>query len=63
MTTRFEMSMLRDLTFFLGLQVTQRPDGIFIKQSKYLRDVLKKFQMETPTPISHAIRYFDWPRP
>ena len=49
MTTRFEMSMLRELTFFLGLQVTQRPDGTFINQSKYLRDVLKKFQMETAT--------------
>ena len=51
MTTRFEMRMLRELTFFLGLQVSQHPDGIFINQFKYLRDVLKKFQMETTTPM------------
>ena len=35
----------------MGLQVTQSPDGIFFNQSKYLRDVLKKFQMKTTTPM------------
>ena len=51
MTTRFEMSVLQELTFFLGSQITQHPDGIFVNQSKYLRDVLKTFQMETTTPM------------
>ncbi|KAJ9538590.1 hypothetical protein OSB04_031323 [Centaurea solstitialis] len=38
MTTRFEMSMLRELSFFLGLQVLQKPDGILMNQSKYIGD-------------------------
>ncbi|KAJ9545259.1 hypothetical protein OSB04_024966 [Centaurea solstitialis] len=47
MTTRFEMSMLRELSFFLGLQVLQKPDGILINQSKYIGDLLKCFHMDT----------------
>ncbi|KAJ9535875.1 hypothetical protein OSB04_un000963 [Centaurea solstitialis] len=47
MTTRFEMSMLRELSFFLGLQVLQKPDGILINQSKYIGDLLKRFHMDT----------------
>ncbi|KAJ9542492.1 hypothetical protein OSB04_028998 [Centaurea solstitialis] len=47
MTTRFEMSMLRELPFFLGLQVLQKPDGILINQSKYIGDLLKRFHMDT----------------
>ncbi|KAJ9544634.1 hypothetical protein OSB04_024341 [Centaurea solstitialis] len=47
MTTRFEMSMLRELSFFLGLQVLQKPDGILINQSKYIGDLLKHFHMDT----------------
>ncbi|KAJ9541114.1 hypothetical protein OSB04_027620 [Centaurea solstitialis] len=47
MTTRFEMSMLRELSFFLGLQVLQKPDRILINQSKYIRDLLKRFHMDT----------------
>ncbi|KAJ9545171.1 LOW QUALITY PROTEIN: hypothetical protein OSB04_024878 [Centaurea solstitialis] len=47
MTTRFGMSMLRELSFFLGLQVLQKPDGILINQSKYIGDLLKRFHMAT----------------
>ncbi|KAJ9542601.1 hypothetical protein OSB04_029107 [Centaurea solstitialis] len=47
MTTRFEMSMLRELSFFLGLQVLQKPEGILINQSKYIGDLLKRFHMDT----------------
>ncbi|KAJ9542272.1 hypothetical protein OSB04_028778 [Centaurea solstitialis] len=47
MTTRFEMSMLRELSLFLGLQVLQKPDGILINQSKYIGDLLKRFHMDT----------------
>ena len=46
MKKEFEMSMLGDLTFFLGLQVYQSDKGIFISQTKYVKDVLKKFKME-----------------
>ncbi|GJR11712.1 hypothetical protein Tco_0794364 [Tanacetum coccineum] len=37
------MSFMGELTFFLGLQVKQQPDGIFISQDKYVADILKKF--------------------
>ncbi|GKA45344.1 ribonuclease H-like domain-containing protein, partial [Tanacetum coccineum] len=43
MHTRFQMSFMGELTFFLGLQVKQQPDGIFISQDKYVTDILKKF--------------------
>nr|GEU89655.1 hypothetical protein [Tanacetum cinerariifolium] len=40
---KFQMSSIRELTFFLGLQVTQKEDGIFISQDKYVHEILKKF--------------------
>ncbi|GJR13530.1 putative ribonuclease H-like domain-containing protein [Tanacetum coccineum] len=43
MHKRFQMSSMRELTFFLGLQVKQRKDGIFLSQDKYICDILKKF--------------------
>ncbi|GJZ13594.1 putative ribonuclease H-like domain-containing protein [Tanacetum coccineum] len=39
----FQMSSMGELIFFLGLQVKQQPDGIFISQDKYVADILKKF--------------------
>ncbi|GJX25947.1 putative ribonuclease H-like domain-containing protein [Tanacetum coccineum] len=47
MKGEFEMSAMGELTFFLGLQVKQKPDGIFINQDKYVQDMLKKFDMES----------------
>ncbi|KAK6147692.1 hypothetical protein DH2020_018604 [Rehmannia glutinosa] len=46
MQGKFEMSMMGELTFFLGLQVKQLKDGTFISQTKYTRDLMKKFGME-----------------
>ncbi|KAJ9556411.1 hypothetical protein OSB04_011025 [Centaurea solstitialis] len=43
MKSQIKMSMMGELTFFLGLQVRQRPDGIFINQAKYVQDLLKRF--------------------
>ncbi|KAJ9545247.1 hypothetical protein OSB04_024954 [Centaurea solstitialis] len=43
MKSQFKMSMMGELTFFLGLQVRQRPDDIFINQAKYVQDLLKRF--------------------
>ncbi|GKB43295.1 putative ribonuclease H-like domain-containing protein [Tanacetum coccineum] len=43
MHKRFQMSSMGELTFFLGLQVKQQPDGIIISQDKYVADILKKF--------------------
>ncbi|GKA59006.1 putative ribonuclease H-like domain-containing protein [Tanacetum coccineum] len=45
MHKRFQMSSMGELTFFLGLQVKQQPDGIFISQDKYVADILKKFDL------------------
>ncbi|WCJ23989.1 Retrovirus-related Pol polyprotein from transposon RE1 [Euphorbia peplus] len=45
MKAEFEMSMMGELTFFLGLQIKQSNDGVFINQAKYTREVLKKFGM------------------
>ncbi|KAJ9547364.1 hypothetical protein OSB04_019907 [Centaurea solstitialis] len=42
MKSQFKMSMMGELTFFLGLQVRKRPDGIFISQAKYVQDLLKR---------------------
>nr|GEU97619.1 copia protein [Tanacetum cinerariifolium] len=47
MKGEFEMSAIGMLTFFLGLQVKQLPDGIFISQDKYVTNMLKKFDMES----------------
>nr|GEU68441.1 putative ribonuclease H-like domain-containing protein [Tanacetum cinerariifolium] len=44
---RFQMSSIGKLTFFLGLQVNQKDDGIFISQDKYVTDILKKFDFTT----------------
>jgi len=52
----FEMSMMGELSFFLGLQIKQTKEDIFLCQSKYCNDILKKFVMEsckaTTTPMS-----------
>ncbi|GJQ99338.1 putative ribonuclease H-like domain-containing protein [Tanacetum coccineum] len=47
MHKRFQMSSIGELTFFLGLQVKQKDDGIFISQDKYVVDILKKFDFAT----------------
>nr|GEY36153.1 retrovirus-related Pol polyprotein from transposon TNT 1-94 [Tanacetum cinerariifolium] len=43
MKNRFQMSSMGELTFFLGLKVNQKEDGIFISQDKYVAEILKKF--------------------
>ena len=52
MGTEFEMSMMGELTYFLGLQIKQTEEGIFVHQTKYSRDLLKKFDMEDCKPIA-----------
>jgi len=47
MQDEFEMSMMGELQFFLGLQIKQGQHGLFIHQSKYCTKLLKKFHMET----------------
>ncbi|XP_022003114.1 uncharacterized mitochondrial protein AtMg00810-like [Helianthus annuus] len=45
MKAKFEMSMMGELTFFLGLEVKQKEDIILIHQAKYIRDILTKYNM------------------
>ncbi|GJX30468.1 putative ribonuclease H-like domain-containing protein [Tanacetum coccineum] len=52
----FQMSSMEELTFFLGLQVMQRDDGIFISQDKYVADILKKFDFVTMKTTSTPIK-------
>ncbi|KAJ9536604.1 hypothetical protein OSB04_un000205 [Centaurea solstitialis] len=51
MTQEFKMSMMGEINFFLGLQVKQFTDGIFINQSKYIFDLLKKYDMSSCNSI------------
>ncbi|GJS74554.1 retrovirus-related pol polyprotein from transposon TNT 1-94 [Tanacetum coccineum] len=51
MHDEFEMSMMGELNFFLGLQIKQLEDGIFFNQSKYIKEMLKKFGLEDSKPM------------
>jgi hypothetical protein len=55
MESEFEMPMIGELSFFLSLQITQRSKGMFISQEKYLREMLKRFQMEDSKPIGTSM--------
>jgi hypothetical protein len=46
MQSEFEMSLVGELTYFLGLQVKQMEDTILISQSKYAKNIVKKFGMD-----------------
>ncbi|GJY51723.1 retrovirus-related pol polyprotein from transposon TNT 1-94 [Tanacetum coccineum] len=51
MSSKFQMSMMGQMSFFLGLQVSQNPGGIFINQSKFALEILKKFGMDSCDPV------------
>ncbi|GJW88853.1 ribonuclease H-like domain-containing protein [Tanacetum coccineum] len=55
MKSRFQMSSMGELTFFLGLQVKQKEDGIFISQDKYVAEILKKFDFASVKTASTPI--------
>jgi hypothetical protein len=56
MSREFEMSMMGELQFFLGLQIKQSKEGTFAHQAKYTKDIMRKFKMEESkamtTPMS-----------
>jgi hypothetical protein len=58
MESEFQMSMMGELTFFLGIQVKQTKQGTFVHQGKYTKDLMKKFNMtelkSVSTPMSSA---------
>ena len=55
MANEFEMSMIGELSYFLGLQIKQLKNGTFMSQGKYIKDMLKKIGIDdaksTSTPI------------
>ena len=61
MSSKFQMSMMGQMSFFLGLQISQNPEGIFINQSKYANEILKKFgfnscdHVDTPVVTSSKL--------
>nr|GFA15076.1 retrovirus-related Pol polyprotein from transposon TNT 1-94 [Tanacetum cinerariifolium] len=59
MKSRFEMSMMEEMTFFLSSQVNQSPCGIFINQSKYVLEILNKYRMESCDPVGTPIEIKD----
>jgi hypothetical protein len=60
MKQKFEMSMIGELNYFLGLQVKQTSKGIFISQSKYAKDLVKRFGLDgkshARSPMSTSVK-------
>jgi hypothetical protein len=52
MESEFQMSMIEELTFFLGIQVKQTKQGTFMHQAKYTNELMKKFNMAELKPVS-----------
>jgi hypothetical protein len=52
MESEFQMSMMGELTFFLGIQVKQTKEGTFVYQAKYTNDLMKKFNIAELKPVS-----------
>jgi hypothetical protein len=50
MYNEFEMSLIGELSFFMGLRICQSNQGIFISQTKYIKEMLKRFRMEDCKP-------------
>ncbi|GJS76748.1 retrovirus-related pol polyprotein from transposon TNT 1-94 [Tanacetum coccineum] len=57
MHDEFEMSMMGELNFFLGLHIKQLEDDIFFNQSKYIKEMLKKFGLEDSKPIKTPMSF------
>ena len=64
MQGEFEMSMVGELSYFLGLHIRQMDEGIFINQTKYVKDLLKKYGLEgckkISTPMATSKKKFMW---
>ena len=52
MASEFEMSMIGELSYFLGLQIKQMKNGTFVSQGKYIKNMIKKFSMSDSKAIS-----------
>ncbi|GKB35584.1 retrovirus-related pol polyprotein from transposon TNT 1-94 [Tanacetum coccineum] len=54
-SSKFQMSMMGQIFFFLGLQISQNPRGIFINQSKYAKEIIKNFELHNSDPVDTPI--------
>jgi hypothetical protein len=52
MSKEFEMSMIGELQFFIGLRIKQAKEGTFVHQANYMKNILKKFKMDNSKPLS-----------
>jgi hypothetical protein len=52
MSTEFEMDMMGELQFFLGLQIKQPKEGTIVHQAKYTKNIVRKFKMEDSKAMS-----------
>lgn len=57
MAKEFEMTDIRLMSYYLGIEVKQKDDDIFISQKGYAKEILKKFEMEHCKPVSTPVEY------
>jgi hypothetical protein len=57
MESEFQMSMMGELTFFLGIQVKQTKQGTFVHQAMYTKNLMKKFNMAELKPVSPPMSF------
>jgi hypothetical protein len=57
MESEFQISLMGELTFFLGIQVKQTKQGTFVHQAKYTKDLMKKFNMMELKPVSTPMSF------
>ena len=55
MFNEFEMTDNGLMSYFLGIEVKQQQDGIFISQKKYMKEILEKFKMSSCNPVNTPI--------
>jgi hypothetical protein len=59
MANEFEMSMIGELSYFLGLQIKQMKKDTFVSQGKYMKDMIKKFGLQDTKQMSTPMRTND----
>ena len=55
MSSKYEISLMGELEYFLGLHIKQSPEGTFVHQVKYMNDILEKFDFGDSKPMATPI--------
>jgi len=55
MSSKYEISLMGELEYFLGLQIKQSPEGTFVHQAKYMKDILEKSDLGDSKPMATPI--------